>query len=163
MIICFCEKGLRKTHNLCRATHLIFVFNVCAEPCEVQFQADNHAAGPGGGGGAAVAAPSAAAFSAPSTGPAPAAATPGPGSGSGTSAGSSTSSTSSCHHSPYDLRRKSPPHHDAGPSCGTLSHNVSSSFPSSLVPARKRPRRTHSSSTDCEYKQLLYIRRSSDL
>ncbi|KAK6635400.1 F-box only protein 11 [Polyplax serrata] len=48
------------------------------------------------------------------------------------------------HHPPYDLRRKSPPHaQDACPSTsGSSSSSSSSSYMISMLPARKRPRRS---------------------
>lgn len=57
------------------------------------------------------------------------------------------------HSSPYDLRRKSPPHPDPAP--GTSSalppsggSSIAATVGSSYLPARKRPRRTCSLSTD---------------
>lgn len=62
-------------------------------------------------------------------------------------------SPSHSHSSPYDLRRKSPPHPDPAP--GTSSalppaggSSISAALGSSSLPARKRPRRTCSLSTD---------------
>lgn len=62
-------------------------------------------------------------------------------------------SPSQSHSSPYDLRRKSPPHPDPAP--GTSSalppsggSGIASTVGSSYLPARKRPRRTCSLSTD---------------
>lgn len=62
-------------------------------------------------------------------------------------------SPSHSHSSPYDLRRKSPPHPDPAP--GTSSalpppggSSVAAALGSSSLPARKRPRRTCSLSTD---------------
>lgn len=61
--------------------------------------------------------------------------------------GASTSSVPSTppapppsHHPPYDLRRKSPPYND----CSTPSTSTPPSFTAtySMLPARKRPRRT---------------------
>lgn len=68
--------------------------------------------------------------------------------------GGSTSGSSSSHHSPYDLRRKSPPHHYAA--AGTSGTPVSSvlastNYSASMLPARKRPRRTCSVTSECEY------------
>lgn len=62
-------------------------------------------------------------------------------------------SPSHSHSSPYDLRRKSPPHPDPAP--GTSSalppsggSSIGATLGSSSLPARKRPRRTCSLSTD---------------
>ncbi|PNF23075.1 F-box only protein 11 [Cryptotermes secundus] len=67
------------------------------------------------------------------------------GGGSGGSSSNSSNGSSSSHHSPYDLRRKSPPHHYAAASTsGTPLSSVSAStnYSASMLPARKRPRRT---------------------
>lgn len=60
------------------------------------------------------------------------------------------------HHPPYDLRRKSPSHHDGGPSTSAATAGPPSSpagpttsaqgYSSAMLPARKRPRRTCSAS-----------------
>lgn len=69
------------------------------------------------------------------------------------------------HHSPYDLRRKSPSHHDAlpgvaGPSTSAATAGSPTSpatptapaqgYSSVMLPARKRPRRTCSTSYEGE-------------
>lgn len=96
---------------------------------------------------------------------------------SGTPDPSGTASSIPCpgpnitHHPPYDLRRKSPPHNEGGPSTssstssGVCNSNHSAAFSASgtpctsptmfftstdsapMVPARKRPRRTQSVSS----------------
>lgn len=91
-----------------------------AEPCDLPGQPPN-AIAPGSGGSSA--------SSVSSTNTCTGAATP---SSTGLPSGSS-------HHPPYDLRRKSPPHaQDAGPSTSASA----SSYSASMLPARKRPRRT---------------------
>ncbi|XP_054264711.1 F-box only protein 11 [Macrosteles quadrilineatus] len=70
------------------------------------------------------------------------------------SASASTSGTSAspsapppCHHPPYDLRRKSPPYHDSNtPSTSSPPQPFNHTY--TMLPARKRPRRTTSSSTE---------------
>jgi F-box protein 11 len=75
--------------------------------------------------------------------------------GSGSSSSNNGSSgSSSSHHSPYDLRRKSPPHHYAAASTsGTPVSSVlaSTNYSASMLPARKRPRRTCSVTNESEY------------
>ena len=44
------------------------------------------------------------------------------------------------HNPPYDLRRKSPPH--AQDTCPSTSGSSSSAYMTSMLPARKRPRRS---------------------
>jgi F-box protein 11 len=76
------------------------------------------------------------------------------GSGSSSSSSNSSSGSSSSHHSPYDLRRKSPPHHYAAASTsGTPISSVlaSTNYSASMLPARKRPRRTCSVTNESEY------------
>lgn len=91
-----------------------------AEPCDLPGQPPN-AVAPGSGGRSA--------SSVSSGNTCTGAATP---SSTGLPSGSS-------HHPPYDLRRKSPPHaQDAGPSTSAST----SSYSASMLPARKRPRRT---------------------
>ncbi|XP_039281537.1 F-box only protein 11, partial [Nilaparvata lugens] len=108
-----------------------------AEPCEppcppipnpnaVAASAGASAAGPGGGGGVA----------AGSTPPPPPAVPPQP--------------PPPCHHPPYDLRRKSPPHHDHSASTSSGGGSTSTAhahYHHSMLPARKRPRRTCSMSS----------------
>lgn len=68
--------------------------------------------------------------------------------------GGSSSGSSSSHHSPYDLRRKSPPHHYAAASTsGSPISSVlaSTNYSASMLPARKRPRRTCSVTNESEY------------
>lgn len=108
---------------------MLFFFT--AEPCELPCVAANQIP-PGGGGAGRGSSPSVSGVAAPSPSP------------------------SHSHSSPYDLRRKSPPHPDPAP--GTSSalppsggNNISAALGSSL-PARKRPRRTCSLSTDGMYK-----------
>lgn len=84
----------------------------------------------------------------------------GPATGSGTSGGA-------IHHSPYDLRRKSPSHHEivAGPSTSAATAGAPTSpatptapaqgYTSAMLPARKRPRRT--CSTSYESMNILLI------
>lgn len=76
--------------------------------------------------------------------------------GSGGSSASSVASGNACagaatpsstglpsgsnHHPPYDLRRKSPPH--AQDACPSTSASSSSTYMTSMLPARKRPRRS---------------------
>lgn len=68
-------------------------------------------------------------------------------------------SPSHSHSSPYDLRRKSPPHPDPAP--GTSSamppggSNIASTFGSSSLPARKRVRRSCSLSTDGNHQLFI--------
>ncbi|KAL3287367.1 hypothetical protein HHI36_001841, partial [Cryptolaemus montrouzieri] len=81
--------------------------------------------------------------------------------GAGTSGG--VGAIAAAHHSPYDLRRKSPSHHDAlpgvaGPSTSAATAGSPTSpatptapaqgYSSAMLPARKRPRRTCSTSYD---------------
>lgn len=87
---------------------------------------------------------------------------PSSGGGAGGARGSSPSvsgvaapspSPSPSHSSPYDLRRKSPPHPDPAPGTSSaLPPQGGSSIVVTLgsfpLPARKRPRRTCSTSTD---------------
>jgi hypothetical protein len=76
----------------------------------------------------------------------------------GGSGGSSGSSSGSSHHSPYDLRRKSPPHHYAAASTsGTPVSSVlaSTNYSASMLPARKRPRRTCSVTNESEYLPIV--------
>ncbi|KAJ4437553.1 hypothetical protein ANN_17698 [Periplaneta americana] len=89
----------------------------------------------------------------------------GGGGGGSSSSGNSSNNggSSSSHHSPYDLRRKSPPHHDAAASTsGTTATTVSAStnYSVSMLPARKRPRRTCSvtNETCCATSAAHYLR-----
>ncbi|KAG7204011.1 hypothetical protein KM043_001873 [Ampulex compressa] len=112
-----------------------------AEPCELPCPASNQippsggvgggggGGGAGGGSGGRGSSPSVSGIAAPSPSP------------------------SHSHSSPYDLRRKSPPHPDPAP--GTSSalppsggSSIGATLGSSSLPARKRPRRTCSLSTD---------------
>ncbi|KRT84920.1 F-box domain-containing protein, partial [Oryctes borbonicus] len=88
--------------------------------------------------------------------PAPLATAPGS-AGSATGSGTSGSAIPT-HHSPYDLRRKSPSHHEIipGPSTSAATAGAPTSpatptapaqgYTSAMLPARKRPRRTCSAS-----------------
>lgn len=109
---------------------------VCDLPCTASNQIPS-AGGAGGGGGAAGSGGSGGRGSSPSV--------------SGVAAPSPSPSHS--HSSPYDLRRKSPPHPDPAP--GTSSalppsggNSIAATFGTSSLPARKRPRRICSLSTD---------------
>lgn len=119
------------------------MFSAAAEPCEPPCQVPNQNIPPGPGG---ISAPPAAAPGA-SSAPGPAAsASP------STSGVAAPQAAGSSHHSPYDLRRKSPSHHDLGASTsaggppGTLPSSTAStagpSFSTTTAPARKRLRRT---------------------
>jgi len=112
-----------------------FVLYFSAEPCDLPCPTSNQilsggGVGAGGGGnGGRGSSPSVSGVAAPSPSP------------------------SQSHSSPYDLRRKSPPHPDPAP--GTSSalppsggSSIAATFGSSSLPARKRPRRTCSTSTD---------------
>ncbi|KAI5747863.1 hypothetical protein M8J77_019320 [Diaphorina citri] len=60
-----------------------------------------------------------------------------------------TCTASAPHHPPYDLRRKSPPHASTSDSLLTPnSPHASPSYSASMLPARKRPRRTCSTSAE---------------
>lgn len=85
----------------------------------------------------------------------PALSTAAPGSGGTSAAAPGTSGGAvPAHHSPYDLRRKSPSHHEcgAGPSTSAATAGSPTSpaapttsaqgYTSAMLPARKRPRRT---------------------
>lgn len=113
--------------------------SLLAEPCDLPCPASNQippGGGVGGGGGAGGggsggrgSSPSVSGVAAPSPSP------------------------SHSHSSPYDLRRKSPPHPDPAP--GTSSalppsggSSIVATLGSSSLPARKRPRRTCSLSTE---------------
>jgi len=111
------------------------VLYLSAEPCDLPCPTSNQipsggGVGAGGGGsGGRGSSPSVSGVAAPSPSP------------------------SQSHSSPYDLRRKSPPHPDPAP--GTSSalppsggSSIAATFGSSSLPARKRPRRTCSTSTD---------------
>ena len=122
------------------------------EPCEPSCPIPNQnipaplAPGAGGGGGGA-------------------------GGGAGPSsavAPSASGSTVPAHHSPYDLRRKSPSHHEGGPSTSAATAGSPTSpatptapaqicYASTMLPARKRPRRTCSASYDSKISNLLYL------
>ncbi|XP_018328362.1 F-box only protein 11 isoform X2 [Agrilus planipennis] len=83
--------------------------------------------------------------------PAPSAAAPSSGSTSAAGPGTSGGAVPA-HHSPYDLRRKSPSHHEGGPSTSAATAGSPTSpaaptisaqgYNSAMLPARKRPRRT---------------------
>lgn len=75
------------------------------------------------------------------------------------------------HHSPYDLRRKSPSHHEGGPGPSTSAATAGSptspatptapaqGYTAAMLPARKRPRRTCSTSYESSY-FIIYITKS---
>ena len=102
-----------------------------AEPCDLPCPTANQiipvvVGGGGGGSGARGSSPSVSGVAAPSPSP-------------------------QSHSSPYDLRRKSPPHPDPAPGTSSAlppSGGIAATFGSSSLPARKRPRRTCSLSTD---------------
>jgi len=76
------------------------------------------------------------------------------------SGGGSSSGSSSSHHSPYDLRRKSPPHHYAAASTSgspISSILASTNYSASMLPARKRPRRTCSVTNESEYTVITFM------
>ncbi|XP_046741185.1 F-box only protein 11 isoform X1 [Diprion similis] len=113
-------------HN--RQRRLQYSRSLIAEPCELPCPASNPIPPGGGGvGGGRGSSPSVSGIAAPSP--------------------------SHSHSSPYDLRRKSPPHPDPAP--GTSSalpppggSSIAAALGTSSLPARKRPRRTCSLSTD---------------
>lgn len=99
--------------------------------------------------------------------PAPLATAPGSGgsaTGSGTSGGAIPA-----HHSPYDLRRKSPSHHEIVPGPSTSAATAGSptspatptapaqGYSSAMLPARKRPRRTCSASYESRFYFMINI------
>lgn len=86
-------------------------------------------------------------------------------------AGASGASTSSVtntlqvpptsHHPPYDLRRKSPPYHDNSTASTSSPPSYTSTY--SMLPARKRPRRTcsvsnESKATITKFLNVLFLR-----
>jgi len=117
-----------------RYFYFFIFFFLLAEPCDLPCPTSNQilpgggVGGGGGGSGGRGSSPSVSGVAAPSPSP-------------------------QSHSSPYDLRRKSPPHPDPAP--GTSSalppsggSSIAATFGSSSLPARKRPRRTCSLSTD---------------
>jgi len=82
-------------------------------------------------------------------------------SSSSPSSSTSSSSTAPCpgHHPPYDLRRKSP-HHE-GASTSTVSSATPSSYSPSMLPARKRPRRTCSITNEGADRDLETVEQDS--
>lgn len=74
---------------------------------------------------------------------------------SASSSGASTSASPPsapppCHHPPYDLRRKSPPHHDSN-TPSTSSPPTAYAHAYTVLPARKRPRRSCSASNESKF------------
>jgi len=138
----------------------VIVFNyfyafILGEPCELPCQELNQSM-PGTGrtsSSSAVAGASSSSTSSTSTTSATSAAV-GSTNTPDVNGGGSSSGSSSSHHSPYDLRRKSPPHHYAAASTsGSPISSVlaSTNYSTSMLPARKRPRRTCSVTNESEY------------
>lgn len=100
--------------------------------------------------------------------PAPSAAAPGSGGPSVLAPGTSGGAVAA-HHAPYDLRRKSPSHCEGGPGPSTSAATAVSptspatptapaqGYTSVMLPARKRPRRTCSTSYESELCHLCSI------